>query len=359
MVKHSLFRRVTLFLIDLVRVSFSSLTTSSLAAVAMTAIITTLFLAPALAATEESQIEKDLQLEELNIGADSAADMSIPTSSAPVASPNQALEEPLPPKSEPSFTNEDLRANANGYVIDERDYTPDNTVTVEKTEDPNLPYKQRRGKHGVLFSIGMETIEPTEYYSLIETTDVGIKDLLGGSSMSMLNVELGYKYNFSLGSAYVIGAYATGSNSNTADAIERKLEVSRMNLSLGYQADMLFDEPWVVPYAQVGVHQFNVSEKRTTATTSDSNSASTEPSLNYRAGLLFQLNWIEKSIDPMTHSDGIRSSGLENTFLDVYATWYEPSESSSGYDPNDATTHNVDPDMRSEATIGVALKMEF
>ncbi|MBC7464898.1 MAG: hypothetical protein H7256_02810 [Bdellovibrio sp.] len=337
MIKSSLFRHIILFSISVFALNFSLVATAATTSIG-----------------PDEQVEKDLMLEELNIGADSAASSNALTSEIPSADLNQVLETQT---AQPSFTNEDLRASANnsGYVIDERDYSPEPEVRYERVQDYSKPYKQRRGKHGFLFEVGIENIEPTEYYSLLSATDVNIKELVGGSSISLINVEVGYKYNFQLGAVYLMGSYAVGSASDTVTAVKNKLEVSRLNLSLGYAADMLFNEPWVVPYGQVGVHQFDVTETIGDASTS----ATTQPSLNFRAGLLFQLNWIEKGIDSSTHSEGLRSSGLENTFLDVYATWYEPSASAGTYVPNNPETHSADPDMRSEGTIGVALKMEF
>ena len=224
--------------------------------------------------------------------------------------------------------------------------TPDN-VSVEQIEDFNSPYLKRRADNGVLFSLNFETFDATEYYSI--NNDTYIKDFIGDTTVSLMGLELGYKRNFQLGSVYMTGSYMLG----TASRSDNSLKLTKQGLALGYSADALFNEPYIVPYAQAGIHQFLISE-----TEGDlSNTAATAINLNYRFGLMFQLNWIEKSIDPSTHKEGLRASGLENTFLDIYFSWYEPSQEI--YDPADPSTAEADPDLRSEGALGIALKMEF
>lgn len=292
------------------------------------------------AASAEDNIEKDIQQEELNLNAqeEQTHANSIPSSDI------------IPVES--GTTNTAL--SNGGYIIDEREPLTDGNVVVEKPVDYTLPYKKRRSKHGVLFSVGLEKIEPTEYYSMTGTFDVPISEMFGNTTIDMVGLELGYKYNFSLGSIFIIGGYSMGSTSDDTVGAVRKLSLTKQSLAAGFAADAIFDEPWVVPYAQAGVHQFEVNE-----TLNDEEQAhTTQPCLNYRFGMLFQLNWIEKAIDPSTHQEGLRSSGLENTYLDVYTSFYQPS--ASVFDPTDPdNTLSEDPNLQAEGTIGVALKMEF
>lgn len=289
------------------------------------------------AASSEESIENDIHQEELNLNAQEEQ-----------ARVNSVSNSDIIPV-ESGTTNSTL-SNA-GYIIDEREPLTDGKVVVEKPVDYTLPYKKRRSRHGVLFSVGLEKIEPTEYYSLND--DVAISEMFGNTTIDMITVELGYKYNFSLGSVYLIGGYAMGSTSDDTVGAERKLNLKKQSISAGYAADMIFDEPWVVPYAQAGIHQFDINETKN----DEEQAHTTEPCLNYRFGVLFQLNWIENSIDPSTHKQGLMSSGLENTYLDVYTSFYQPS--SKLFDPADPDTISDDPDLQAENTIGVALKMEF
>lgn len=231
-------------------------------------------------------------------------------------------------------------------------------VVVEQQADLTQSYKRRRGKHGVLFSVIYEKYFPIDYYS--QFRDVYIENIFGNTdSIDLFGAEIGYKYNFRLGSIAILGNYAHGSKANESysdgtTTRERNLSISRYGLSLNYAMDNIMEEPWIVPYGQVGVHQFQVVEDDLSQT--DAKSATTQISFNYKIGLLFQLNWIEKSIDPNTQYEGLRSSGLQNTFLDVYAMTHMAS--SEVYDPADANSEG-DPDMSSGMEIGVGLKLEF
>lgn len=231
-------------------------------------------------------------------------------------------------------------------------------VLVEQQTDLTQSYKNRRGRHGVLFSINYEKYYPVDYFS--QYRDAYIEDVLGDTeSMDLIGIELGYKLNFKLGSIAILGNYAQGSkaNANYTDgttARERNLSVSRYGISANLALDNIMQEPWIVPYGQVGLHQFQVIEDDLSQ--AEAKEVTTQISFNYRFGLLFQLNWIEKSIDPSTQIDGLRSSGLQNTFIDVYAMTH--AGSAETYDPEDPTTEG-DPDMSTGMELGVGLKMEF
>jgi hypothetical protein len=220
-------------------------------------------------------------------------------------------------------------------------------VIVERPFDVNASYKERRQTNGVLFSINYEKFYPLDYIS--EYNDVFVESILDGTPINLIGAEIGYKYNMQLGSLGLLLGYAQGGGNSTSD---RSLAVSRTTVSANIAFDNYFDEPWVVPYAQAGISRFGLKE---TKPNSDgvSSSASNVPS--YRLGLLFQLNWIENSIDPSSSGEARRSSGLENTFLDIYyISHLETSNSTATIDPNSTG----EPNMRSNQ-FGAALKMEF
>jgi len=268
--------------------------------------------------------------------------------------PEAAIEPmPTPLTSETEFHPVPLAIESNSS-----DALNSGDVVLEQQTDLTQSYKKRRGRHGVLFSVDYEKYFPTDYYS--QYRDKYIEEFLGGSeSLDLICVELGYKMNFKLGSLAILGNYAQGSksNANYTDGTtlrERNLSVSRYGLSVNFALDNIAEEPWVVPYGQVGIHQFKVIEDDLSK--ADSEEATTQLAFNYRIGLLFQLNWIEKAIDPNTQVDGLKSSGLQNTFIDVYAMTHMAS--SETYDPANANSEG-DPDMSTGMEIGVGLKMEF
>lgn len=223
-------------------------------------------------------------------------------------------------------------------------------VTVEKQEDFTLSYKQRRSKHGALFSVTAEKFYPIDYRSLYN--DSYIEDIIGGDTIDLVGIELGYKHNIGPLSFAVLGSISQGAIAGAVSAQPRDISVSKFGVSGNIALDALFQEPWVVPYFQVGAHQFNVTESDATT----SQSATTNISFNYRYGIMFQLDWIENSFDKTAKEDRLRSSGLENTYLDIYISEYLAS--SDAIDPTSPISDG-DPNMLSSGELGIGLKMEF
>ena len=257
----------------------------------------------------------------------------------------------------PAITIAQSNENSAGLVEIEEYTTAADEVIYVKAVDSSAPYKQRRGKHGAIFGVASEKFYPSDMLSLLD--DASIDAILAKQPINLLAVELGYKYNFPLGSVAVAYSFATGSATGSLNNASRKIDFKRQNVSASYFADMLLNEPWVVPYGSAGVSQFILQEEEFTAAAAVADdSITTGFSLNYRVGLLFQLNWIESGIDSTTHSEGLRSSGLENTFLDISLSWYEPTQNL--YDPrNAAATKDSDPNLHAEAQLGIGLKLEF
>lgn len=235
--------------------------------------------------------------------------------------------------------------NANGEVI------------VEKNEDYTLPYKVRRGTHGALFAVGMETFNPADYRS--QFNDGHYDNFSAGKKVSLVNVELGYKYNLSaLGSIGIVGVFGTGGvDGSDASAFDRNFAFTKYGVSANFALDAILDEPWIVPYVQAGVHQFTAAETGVLAGNEETRSATAGFAGNYKFGLLFQLDWIETAIDKNARAERLRSSGLENTYIDVFMTEYLAS--SNAIDPAEAFGTEGDPNLSASATLGVALKLEF
>ncbi len=245
-------------------------------------------------------------------------------------------------------------------LLDSKDYGPvvvesesPKNVSVEQTTDVTLPYKQRRTKHGVLFSVATEKYYPFDYYS--QYRDVPIEGIIGTDRIPLIGAELGYKRNISLGSLSILAGYARGSRTGSVNALDRKLEVSRYSLAVGFALDNLMNEPYVVPYIQGGVHNFTITESTSDLTKEATRTDSSGLSYNYRVGLLFQIDWIEKSMDPATHREGLLASGLENSFIDVFAA--DHTSTSGHYDSSPTSTGK--PDFSSNLELGVGLKFEF
>lgn len=237
------------------------------------------------------------------------------------------------------------------------DSVPSVDVSLEKKQDFLAPYKQRRNKHGVLFSVGTEKYYPKNFLSLLDNTS--IEKILKNEPINLFTIDIGYKYNFVLGSLAFSYTYASGSGTGSFNNETRSISFQRQSLLAGYYADNIFSEPWVVPYASGGLSQFTLDEEEynPTGTLAD-DSAVTDPILNFKVGLLFQLNWIEAGIDSNTHVDGLRSSGLENTYLDIHVSWFDHLTDTFDI-TNPIQTAENDPDLKAEAQLGLGLKLEF
>lgn len=221
-------------------------------------------------------------------------------------------------------------------------------VILEKPRDYTLSYGERRSTWGITFSMNYEQFYPMNYFSLIKNDyyenyhDVAIP-LLGG--------EFGVKYNFSLGSVAVLFGYAQGTIADDGQGLEITTAITKAALNL--TLDNLFSEPYVAPYAQIGAHTIDWSESETLGGVTRDESFTSEINYHYKAGLLFQLNWIERKLDPNSQEEALRSSGLENTYIDIFYTSYAQPQTIST-----AQGMPGEGNLQSDA-YGVGLKLEF
>lgn len=237
---------------------------------------------------------------------------------------------------------------------------PSGRVVVEQPEDFTAPYKQRRGPHAFLFGIHSENYYPFNYQSQFGSQAAAgnqfVEDMIGLESIKLIGAELGYKWNVSIGSISGLFDYSMGAANGTGTNPDDRLEVSRVAFSLNAALDGLLNEPYIVPYGQVGVHQYQITEEQAVSGQIESRSGSSGPAFHYRYGLLFQIDWIEALMDPSAKVDRLHSSGLENTFIDVYYSEYMPSSGAQ-----DASTYGSEGSINtaSSSEIGFGLKLEF
>lgn len=223
-------------------------------------------------------------------------------------------------------------------------------VIYEKQKDLTLSYKDRRSTLGILFSINYENILPKDYISAISTKTY--EAMMGSDAIKIAGAEFGVKYNFELGSLTGLVGYGMGSTSNEGSGV-KDLKLSILKFDLNYAMDNLFDEPYVAPFGQIGAHQMIWTENSSDGSVYKEENTTLSWNYHFKVGLSFQLNWIEKAIDQNSPSESLRSSGLENTYLDIFYTSYaEPASV--------ATTagQEGDPNLKSDE-LGAGLKMEF
>ena len=234
-----------------------------------------------------------------------------------------------------------------------QDYTRpllNDEVIVESNQDINLPYRKRRSKLGAIFSANYEKYEPNDYKSLI--LDKYFDEVSGGDSIPLMGAEIGVKYNFALGSVAGIFGYSKGETSNKGQNLN-SISVSVIKADINFTMDNLMSEPYVAPYVQGGIHQISWDEESVSAGNIQNESFVTDPNFHLKTGVLVQLNWIENWIDPSTTHEGLRSSGLQNTFLDIFYSYYmQPSQVA------EAAGEEGEADVSSSG-LGIGLKMEF
>lgn len=215
----------------------------------------------------------------------------------------------------------------------------DKLVEIRTMDSAYATYKERRETHGFLFGVSFENYYPSEYTSLADGATYS--DMFANNPVPLVGLELGYKFNFSLGSLAAIYGYAYGTKSDNLIGEDRNLEMHRNSLKVMYIMDALFDEPYVAPYVGFGVMDFGIDEKVPAADGSYSGQSQLGNLLT--AGLLIQLNWLE----PFSARDGYMTAGLENTYLDLFMTQHSKA----------ATEEN--PSLSSDFDWGVGLRLEF
>lgn len=237
------------------------------------------------------------------------------------------------------------------FAQDYSDPVSEGEVVVEKSTDLTQSYRDRRNRFGMLFSVNYEKFSPNNYTSLIQNKTFSV--MSGGDSIPLVGAELGVKFNFSLGSLAGLVGYSAGNYANVLNSVD-KISAKITKATLNFALDNLMSEPWIVPYGQVGANQFDwLESSRDASNISKEETFITSWNLNYKLGLLFQLDFIEGAIDSNTHTNGLRTSGLQNTFLDIFYTSYaQPNVVAAA---NGATG---EANLQSD-NFGVGLKLEF
>lgn len=202
----------------------------------------------------------------------------------------------------------------------------------------DLPYREHRGTHGFMFSVNYENVMLDRYVSVIDNTTF-YQDMFGETEFPVYNLNLSYKYNFALGSLTANFGVGYGSIKEDATGVEHTLSLTKYMVSGTYIMDALFAEPYVAPYGTFGVMRLGLTEANPT----QSVNGNIDMLYFMQAGLLIQLNWLEDGVARRS----LVESGLENTYLDVFVSKYEPSS-----DIND-------PDTSTDYMLGAGLRLEY
>lgn len=214
--------------------------------------------------------------------------------------------------------------------------SPQSLVEVELWQDNLAPYKDRRDDRGSYVGLVYENLDLTNFVSTLDAKKYGE---LFSSPLPLIRFSVDYKYNLALGSFSVGLDVGKGSLSDNHSGQDRTLDILKYGVGVKYTADMILDEPYIAPYVGLNFWQMAISEKSPT----DEFSATTQMGMNYTVGLLLQLDWLDYDTAKYTTF----SWGLENTFIDVYATKY--AQTSASDDPNTET----------DFCFGAGVRLEF
>lgn len=223
--------------------------------------------------------------------------------------------------------------------------------------DSSVPYKERRGTIGTIFSLGVSTYQPTNYnpdFTRLQT----FTEYYTAPQTPMPEFKFGLKLNMTFGS---VGAELGGgffSAKRDVAGSSATLSFTPIFWGLFLNLDTLFAEPYVVPYGFLG--GYSALYKETSGTLEvgeklDASSGQTLPRFGpyYGAGLLFSLNWLDEE----TAYDGYMSTGLEQTYL--YAEVRQFGATLNNEDDNNAALGKSKGNFGSDFHVDAGLKIEF
>ena len=211
-------------------------------------------------------------------------------------------------------------------VPDIEDLPKDGKIEVVYPADRLIPYRERRSTWGLTFAVQNEQMYPGSFHSQFD--GFGYDKMFGSSPINITQGELGAKYNFSAGSLSAGVVAGEGSVYDTIiryqydvattgpevrPDIDSELKLTKKGLFFSYMMDALFPEPYVVPYIEGQIIQFDWKEN---TVGSEGKSGSTEFSTAFTLGALIQLN----ALDPMSAFEAQKSSGFENLYFDIFVS---------------------------------------
>lgn len=235
-----------------------------------------------------------------------------------------------------------LRAAAEDLVDPEE--RGDGTIEVIYPKDITQSYRARKTDWGKNISLSMQTVRPENYTSVIglpEGAPVETYDyIFGTKDIDLFTFGLGLQYNTEIGSFTADLSGGMGSVLAAYDIGNRTLTLVKRGVSVGFTFNNIFEEPYIAPYANLEIFNFQYKDELG----DDSDIGSTAMTLATTVGILVQLNHLDTST--AAHDANI-DWGIENTFIDIYATQYGLSSSSD------------DPDLSTSFNLGIGLKIEL
>lgn len=199
-----------------------------------------------------------------------------------------------------------------------------------------VPYNKRRPLWGLLLGLSYSFFEPINYDPRFLSQSFG--EAYDKADNPLLELVITAKKHFSfmaLGLDLGLGSY--GANSITGSTSSLSLYVARVGAKV--LLDQFSEEPLLIPYASVGTYVVYFQESLE-ATTFEGN---TEPALYYSAGVMIQLDRLEKSAARVAYEE----QGMENSYFFVEARQFLGS------------SNDFDPNFESDIHANVGLNIEF
>lgn len=221
------------------------------------------------------------------------------------------------------------------------DASPDGKIDIIYGPELLEPYRERRSKWSFTFGLNQENFFPEKAQLNSDTTPVSYESLFGKEPIRLFQINTGAKYNFLWGALSAELIYGMGQVSDGRSGVSRVLSITKQGLSFGWTMDSLFREPYVAPYINGQVFEMSYADKG--ASIGD-DTGITAPTTGMTVGLLIQLN----AVDPTdTAMKANFEYGLNNTFLDLFLTQYNTSNSKD------------DPELQTSLNWGAGIKLEF
>ena len=211
-------------------------------------------------------------------------------------------------------------------------------VEVQLQQDNLAAYRDRRDTDGFYFGVIYEPVTFKNYVSVLDGSSYG--SMFGSSAVPIISGTFAYKRNMAIGSISGGLMYGAGELAATdSSAVNHKLAITKMGLDFRFTADSFMPEPYVAPYIGYTLWKMGITESNDT----DKFTANTQLGYNITVGALIQLDWIDYD----TAKKATFDLGLENTFIDVFATQYAKTQAAD--DPNTST----------DFIFGGGLRLEF
>ena len=239
-------------------------------------------------------------------------------------------------------------------------------------QDVFLPYKQRQKRWGFLFSVGGEQVAfpglQTQVGVNTNGDDYTFDEMFGKHGIQAFSAELGPKFNTRFGSFALLGGITTldkkdprigrhsadfyagvGDRSNQSSTVG----YTRYQVMMNYYLDMLFKEPYIVPYVGGGFWQADYRET-STAYKGEVATYTTDPGIMWKFGALINIDWLEADNARMAR----KRTGMQGTFINIYAVSTQMTENTKDTVDSDGNILSR-PDVSEDMDIGAGLVIEF